>query len=299
MGRSGVQFELVGLPECMQTLQQDKASPSEDVMVFDMRNAAKAKPTRPEAKPAGFINLKSEGHQEVEVLVSDKDRSRLEKRNIAQTRAEFQHYRHMMEKVLGTDEELVARAKRRGGEIVEISSEADPSKFTGERATATAQDNLPADDQDGDSSSYESDQYQDDFHEILEEVVRQQADLEEDRDDNPDLNETDVLEGGPIEESKTRTSSQETADTGSAFVSSRDTGTEELIWQQIIDRHGRDHFELIYSITDKYVSRICPPHTFACLRRDKTGSSRSSSRRSTAKFVLNWARCCLKRACWS
>ena len=56
--------------------------------------------------------------------------------------------------------------------------------------------------QDDDESSY-GEEYENDFHEILEEVVRHQADLEEDRDDDPDLNESDsILPNFSEEESK-------------------------------------------------------------------------------------------------
>ena len=102
----------------------------------------------------------------------------------------------MIDKMLGSDEELRAKRKQWGGELVSGDADSDPS-------TAEAGSTVPAslgghieqsatDGNEGESSSYEED-YTDDFHEILEDVIRVQADLEEDRDDDPDLNESDAV----------------------------------------------------------------------------------------------------------
>ena len=103
----------------------------------------------------------------------------------------------MIDKMLGSDEELRETAKNhRGGEVVTLDTEADPTEVGGNTVNASAARNIEqttGDEEGDDSSCYdEEDDYIDDFHEILEEVVRHQADMEEDRDDDLDLNESDV-----------------------------------------------------------------------------------------------------------
>ena len=88
-----------------------------------------------------------------------------------QTRAEFNHYKHMMDKVLGTDEELRNEGKHRGGEMVIIDAEG----AAGNTATAMASGKIGQTVDEGDeqgSSDYDDEQYEEDFHGILEEVVR-------------------------------------------------------------------------------------------------------------------------------
>lgn len=103
----------------------------------------------------------------------------------------------MIDKMLGSDEELRETAKnQRGAEVVTLDTEADPTEVGSNTVNASAARNVEqtAGDEEGDESDLydEEDDYIDDFHEILEEVVRHQADMEEDRDDDPDLNESDV-----------------------------------------------------------------------------------------------------------
>ena len=125
--------------------------------------------------------------------------------------------------------------------------------------------------------------------------MRHQADLEEDREDDDDLNETDAfgtaLKGyaeeikAELEETKAPNISvpdsvtqkrvaiatpsfaspkaaqisgapevpptQEEESTN-AESSGRDMDAEEQIWQKIIEKHGRDEYNLVYQITDKY-----------------------------------------------
>ena len=217
----------------------------------------------------------------------------------------------MIDKLLGSDEEINSTKKHRGGELVEIGDEEASNPWTDSTATAQndeeavstyqarAEQNIDQtgnDYEDEESSSYEE-QYENDFHEILEEVVRHQADLEEDRDDDMDLNESDTtMQSSFVEEKKGAASSETTQDpnesqtnqvtkkrvannqttTASAgelqnlvdggvtpgeeedhtgeFDGGRDTSNEERIWQQVIDRHGRQDFNTVYTITNKYVS---------------------------------------------
>ena len=46
---------------------------------------------------------------------------------IDHTRAEFNHYKEMMDRVLGSDESLRNQGKRRGGELVQLDDDNDPS----------------------------------------------------------------------------------------------------------------------------------------------------------------------------
>ena len=73
-------------------------------------------------------------------MVSDKDRNRLENRHIDQTRAELDHYKHLIDKALGSDETLRDRGRHRGGEIVEL--ETDVKSSTGNTTEATAAINI-------------------------------------------------------------------------------------------------------------------------------------------------------------
>lgn len=119
----------------------------------------------------------------------------------------------MIDKLLGSDEEIKSSStKPRGGELVELDGESEPcnsSNTTEAASTAGAQAvaniDQTADDydeEDDGSTSYDEEEYENDFHEILEEVVRHQADLEEDRDDDPDLNESDTSLPSFTEEAK-------------------------------------------------------------------------------------------------
>ena len=244
-----------------------------------------------------------------EISIAEEVRQRLEDKHIQQTQNELNHYRHMIDKLLGSDEENKS-AKPRGGELVEIDGDSNPwtsstASAQNEEAASTAQahaerniDQTANYDDEDESSSYEE-QYENDFHEILEEVVRHQADLEEDRDDDMDLNESDTTMQSSFiyEERKGVTPSETTQapnesqtdsvtkkrvannptstdelqnlvdggttpdedDEAGDFDSGRDQSTEERIWQQVIDRHGRQDFNIVYAITDKYVSTISNP----------------------------------------
>ena len=91
-------------------------------MVFDMSSKPAKKPTkRPAGKPGrakwGTEESKMPASDDVEILVSKRDRERLEDRQAEQTRYEFDHFRNMMERVIGSDETLKVQ-KRRGGELV-------------------------------------------------------------------------------------------------------------------------------------------------------------------------------------
>ena len=117
----------------------------------------------------------------------------------------------MIDKLIGTDEEIKndqKRGKPRGGELVEIdafnsgSTATDATNTAGAQAAGHIAQTASETGGDDDESSY-GEEYENDFHEILEEVVRHQADLEEDRDDDPDLNESDsILPNLSEEESK-------------------------------------------------------------------------------------------------
>ena len=107
----------------------------------------------------------------------------------------------MIDKLIGTDEEIKndqKRGKPRGGELVEIdafnssSTATDATNTAGAQAAGHIAQTASETGGDDDESSY-GEEYENDFHEILEEVVRHQADLEEDRDDDFDLNESDSI----------------------------------------------------------------------------------------------------------
>lgn len=74
--------------------------------------------------------------------------------------------------------------------------------------------------------------------------------MEEDRDDDGDLEESDVsvariddsIKTQPQE--KSRAFEEETPEPEVTGI--RDTASEEYLWQMMIDKHGRQHFELIY-----------------------------------------------------
>ena len=205
--KGGVQFELVGVPACMdenaQSIDQPQNNQIGEVMVFDFGKPSSTK-SKPSKKPSrttwkdrqqiqqdrqAYESSKyNEEAEEVQILVSDKDREKLEARHIDQTQAELEHYRHMIDKMLGTDEELREETKHRGGEVVQLDANVDPSEGNGDTRGAQAAGNIDqtANDEGSGSSSYEED-YADDFHEMLEEVVMDLADLEEDRDDDPEL----------------------------------------------------------------------------------------------------------------
>lgn len=104
--QGGVTFELVGVPKCMDEpmpKQVPVAERLDDVMVFDMS----AKAAKPKQRPAPKrFQAQKEESKGVEIMISDKDRSKVEKRHIDQTRAELDHYRHLIDKALGSDETL-------------------------------------------------------------------------------------------------------------------------------------------------------------------------------------------------
>ena len=85
----------------------------------------------------------------------------------------------MIDKLLGSDEEIQGQNPRRhrGGELVEIE-DFTGSNATGATSTAGAQaagniaQTASENDQDDDGSSSYEEEYENDFHEILEEVVR-------------------------------------------------------------------------------------------------------------------------------
>lgn len=75
---------------------------------------------------------------------------------------------------------------------------------------------------------------------LQQEMVRQQADLEEDRDDDPELDETDAAEESKGADEKQFTSTQR---------------EESDQWKQMITSHGQDNWNAIYEITNQNVSR--------------------------------------------
>ena len=113
------------------------------------------------------------------------------------------------------------------------------------------------------------------------------ADYEEDRDEDPDLNGSDATltninfneeeqkNGGSTADTTQEPNSSQTDSvtkrrspaTNAAAASetqeaeqpesvatsgsARDQGTEEKIWQQVIDRHGREEFNLVYEIMNR------------------------------------------------
>ena len=89
------------------------------------------------AKPAAAANPSNpreeskKTEQELANLVTGKDRDR-----ILQSQAEFDHYRRMIDKVLTSDEEMRSKGRRRGGEIVQLDTDADPSKSDTAKTTA-------------------------------------------------------------------------------------------------------------------------------------------------------------------
>ena len=93
---------------------------------------------------------------------------------------------------------------------------------------------------------------------MLAEVMRHQADMEEDRDDDGDLEESDAsvarIDDSIQTQEKSRVSEIETPEPEVTGI--RDTASEEYLWQMMIDKHGRQHFELIYEITEKCVSTL-------------------------------------------
>ena len=95
-----------------------------DVMVFDMSSKpAKSKPAK---KGSGVKALnpafaqKADQDGDLEILVSERDREKLEQRHSKQAKAELDHYMHMMDKVLGSDETLRAKGHHKGGVLVEL-----------------------------------------------------------------------------------------------------------------------------------------------------------------------------------
>lgn len=88
---------------------------------------------------------------------------------------------------------------------------------------------------------------------MLAEVMRHQADMEEDRDDDGDLEESDAsvarIDDSIKTQEKSRVSEIETPEPEVTGI--RDTASEEYLWQMMIDKHGRQHFELIYEIIEK------------------------------------------------
>ena len=90
----------------------------------------------------------------------------------------------------------------------------------------------------------------------MEEIVQEQAENDADRDDDPNFDESESTAYNSVitEESKEpqRKQEQEPELGDSMSQSKRDAANEEKIWQQVIDRHGRTEFQLIYSIMDKY-----------------------------------------------
>ncbi len=98
----------------------------DEVMVFDMSTKpSRSKPKKATPKPPNRFLEAGKGNEEskdVEIFVSDKDKSRLEKRHIDQTRAELDHYKHLIDKALGSDETLRDKGRHKGGEIVEIET---------------------------------------------------------------------------------------------------------------------------------------------------------------------------------
>lgn len=89
---------------------------------------------------------------------------RLESRHIEQTRAEFDHYKHMMDKVLGRDEEFRAQGKHKGGELVQLDGNSNHGSSSG-TTTAEAAKNIVqsvADEGNSDDAPYE-DEYEYDY----------------------------------------------------------------------------------------------------------------------------------------
>ena len=102
----------------------------------------------------------------------------------------------MMDKVLGSDETLRARANHIGGELVDLEADSEDAGSTAKAADASVRiGKAPCDDEDGERTSSEE-EYENDFHEMLEEVIRHQADMQEDRDDDDELNDTDAYGSG-------------------------------------------------------------------------------------------------------
>ena len=119
----------------------------------------------------------------------------------------------MIDKVLTSDEEVKAKNKRRGGELVRLDTAEDPSKGdTGktQMAQASAAIAQTADEEDDDDHEYDDDNFEDDLlyeqDMLQQEMVRHAADLEEDRDDDPELCENDTADTTQEEEIKDETS---------------------------------------------------------------------------------------------
>lgn len=170
--QGGVQFELVGVPECMDEAQQTQPAAARqtlgDVMVFDMSKPAAAKPklgaARSGKKPAAAPKTgDAVGDGFGAVMVSDKDGERIQSRHIDQSLAEFSGYRAMIDKVLGSDDDLRNKGNKRGGELVRIDTEIDPSK--GDTGKTNPASQIPvaigqsASTDDNASSDYENDQF--------------------------------------------------------------------------------------------------------------------------------------------
>ena len=97
---------------------------------------------------------------EVEILVSQKDKQKLEMRRemIADVDKELEDYRRLIENVIGKNEE----AKMEG-----------PGETVGGVTSLCYSD--------------DSQEYLDDFDDIMEDMAIDQAEIEEDRDDDPEL----------------------------------------------------------------------------------------------------------------
>ena len=122
----------------------------------------------------------------------------------------------MLDKVIGPDEEMKEKPKRKasaknrsgyqhkGGELVQIDDEfnqpSSPSDLPTNNARTTteedeadyAYDENDYDDAKEGESSYDEEIYQDDFQDLLEEVLKEQAENDQDREDDPAFEESDT-----------------------------------------------------------------------------------------------------------
>ena len=305
--QGGVKFELVGVPDCMVDPQPEpkkKAAHHEEVMVFDM-SSKPAAATRPKRQQWGANRASPRVEEDSKRELTGQE---------AHARAQFDHYKQMMDRVLGSDSELKSKGRHRGGELVNLdddvsgaastdmgSSARDASEEAAGTAPAQAFANIQQriDDTDGDGES-DSEEYADDFHSMLEDVVRHQADLEEDRDDDLQDYDSTVTQDAnldfQLEESKADNnrfappnesqpdsvtkkrpsnaalnqslgaSAADSVDNEGEVPSGsgRDLDGEEKIWNDIIERHGRKNYDTVYQIIDSNVSMILKARI--CLR---------------------------------
>ena len=117
-------------------LDNQPSSRAEEVMVFDMSTKPKAQPPKIASRRVKnpdrpIIGGEAAGQDDgVEILVSLKDKLKIEERQNEQARMEFDNFKRMMDKVIGSDEtyrepKQSASSKKihKGGELVNLDDD--------------------------------------------------------------------------------------------------------------------------------------------------------------------------------